>query len=190
MKRKAQYLAIFTTGAVLLFAVIALNSRSSGQAADAKKGSEKMTFPVKKSKEELKKQLTPEQYRVTQQCGTEPPFTNKYYHNKETGTYDCIVCGNPLFTSDTKFESGSGWPSFFKPVDSNSVREVVDTSHGMVRTEIVCGKCGAHLGHVFDDGPMPTGLRYCVNSASLNFEKVDSTEAAKAPDTTEDKKAE
>ncbi len=189
MKKKVYHLAVFTLGVMLLFAVIAACSSSSSETADAKKGSGKMSFEVKKSKDELKKQLTPEQYRVTQQCGTEPPFTNKYYHNKETGTYDCVVCGSPLFTSDTKFESGSGWPSFYRPVDSNSVREIVDTSHGMVRTEVVCGKCGAHLGHVFEDGPEPTGLRYCDNSASLDFEKVtDTTEAKKSADSTGEKK--
>lgn len=119
--------------------------------------------------ERLKEQLSPEQYRVTQQCGTEPPFTGKYWNHKAKGTYHCVVCELPLFASETKFESGSGWPSYFQPVDNEAVRELQDTSHGMIRTEIRCGRCDAHLGHVFEDGPRPTGLRYCINSAALQF---------------------
>lgn len=121
------------------------------------------------NKEELKQKLTTEQYNVTQMCSTEPPFKNKYWDNHITGMYSCVVCNSPLFNSDTKFDSGTGWPSFFKPINDKSIIEIKDTAYGMVRTEIQCSKCHAHLGHVFDDGPRPTGLRYCMNSASMNF---------------------
>jgi peptide-methionine (R)-S-oxide reductase len=124
-----------------------------------------------KSKEELKKELNEIQYYVTQEKGTEAPYSGEYYKNKDVGIYDCVVCGSPLFTSETKYDSGCGWPSFYLPVSKTSIVETVDNSHGMSRIEITCGNCGAHLGHVFNDGPKPTGLRYCVNSASLNFKK-------------------
>ncbi len=123
------------------------------------------------SKEDLKTRLTEQQYRVTQQCGTEPPFSGKYWDTKIPGVYHCIVCDQPLFTSKTKFSSGTGWPSFWEPVEEESLRHLQDTSHGMVRTEIRCGNCDAHLGHVFDDGPEPTGKRYCINSAALNLKQ-------------------
>ncbi len=119
----------------------------------------------------LRTRLNDEQYRVTQQKGTERPFQNTYWDNKEEGMYRCIVCGEPLFSSGTKFESNSGWPSFYAPVSEDNVEAERDLSHGMVRTEVKCQNCGAHLGHVFDDGPKPTGLRYCINSASLDFNK-------------------
>jgi peptide-methionine (R)-S-oxide reductase len=114
-----------------------------------------------------KDRLTPEQFHVTREGGTERPFTGKYYNHHEPGTYYCSNCGAPLFSSETKFESGSGWPSFYQSLDPKAIKTVEDNAHGMRRTEILCARCGAHLGHVFDDGPRPTGLRYCVNSLSL-----------------------
>jgi peptide-methionine (R)-S-oxide reductase len=120
--------------------------------------------------DELKSRLTDEEYFVTQQCGTEPPFSGKYWNEKTAGTYRCVVCGVDLFDSASKFESGSGWPSFFEAVADGRVDEKQDVTHGMVRTEVTCANCGAHLGHVFPDGPKPTGLRFCVNSASLSLE--------------------
>src|SRR6204780_84725 len=124
-----------------------------------------------KTDDEWRKQLTPEQYQVARQCGTEPPFTGKYWNLHDDGTYTCVCCGEKLFSSGTKFESGSGWPSFYAPLDEKNVKMIEDTSHGMRRVEVQCAHCGAHLGHVFPDGPNPTGLRFCINSASLNFEK-------------------
>ena len=132
-----------------------------------------MTDKKDTSPEALRERLTPEQFHVTQEKGTERAFTGRYFDTKTPGMYRCICCGADLFSSDTKFDSGTGWPSFFAAVDPNKVRVERDTSHGMIRDEVLCGSCGAHLGHVFPDGPKPTGQRYCINSASLELDAED-----------------
>lgn len=131
-----------------------------------------MADKIRKSEEEWARELTPEQYRIVRQKGTERPFSGEYVNEHADGTYTCVACGEPLFTSETKYDSGSGWPSFYAPVAPDVVEEHADNAHGMRRIEITCSRCGAHLGHVFPDGPRPTGLRYCVNSASLRLEKA------------------
>jgi peptide-methionine (R)-S-oxide reductase len=126
---------------------------------------------INKTEEEWRRELTPEQYRVTREKGTERPFSGEYENTKEAGTYVCVACGNPLFSSETKYDSGSGWPSFYEPLSDESVTTESDERHFMERTEVLCSRCDAHLGHVFDDGPQPTGQRYCMNSVALKLEK-------------------
>jgi methionine-R-sulfoxide reductase len=157
--------------AFILTVLYSCNSQVKENANHKTATSMDATTKVMKSEEEWKKILTPEQYAVLREKGTDRPFTGKYYLTTDNGVYKCAACGVELFTSDMKFESSCGWPSFDKEIAGGKIKTVTDRSHGMTRTEIICANCGGHLGHLFDDGPTTTGLRYCVNSSSLNFIK-------------------
>lgn len=171
MMKYLSYVAIFAVAVALGFGCV----RESGATDDNESGatssdeSNDMEFEVEKTDDEWREQLTAEEYRILREAGTEPAFNNEYNSLKADGTYICAACGQELYSSDDKFESGTGWPSFVRPIEADNVAERSDTQFGMTRTEIVCSRCGGHLGHVFNDGPRPTGLRYCMNSAAMDF---------------------
>ncbi|WAC13297.1 peptide-methionine (R)-S-oxide reductase MsrB [Dyadobacter pollutisoli] len=175
--KKSLLLAMLGTVAVLL--QNCYGQSSSEQTTQTKKSAEYShtdTSKVNKNNNDWQKILSPEVYQVARLKGTERPFTSAFEHSKEIGTFYCAVCGNPLFKSDAKYESGCGWPSFFEPINKKSIIEAKDNSLGMRRIEVMCGRCKSHLGHVFDDGPPPTGLRYCINGVVLDFEKAKTAE--------------
>ena len=155
--------------ALPLFALTLVACGAAFQSGTVQAGKSSPKFPVQKTTAEWKKQLTEEQFNILREAGTEPPFHNKYWDKHTAGTYRCAACDQELFSSDTKFDSGTGWPSFWKPVDAKKVVEKKDSTFLMERTEVLCSRCGGHLGHVFDDGPKPTGLRYCMNSGAMKF---------------------
>lgn len=154
-----------------IFTFILISSIGLHSCTAQNKKMNKEEYQVQKTEAEWKAELTPEEYNILREKGTEIAFTGEYWKNYKDGIYHCAGCNTALFKSDTKFKSGSGWPSFWEPINEKNVKTVEDRSYGMVREEIVCGVCGGHLGHVFNDGPKPTGLRYCINSASLDFEE-------------------
>jgi peptide-methionine (R)-S-oxide reductase len=156
---------------LFLLALVSMAACGQQQVSPALKNNDTMEYEVKKSDTEWKQLLTPMQYSVLREKSTERPYTGIYDKFNEYGTYYCAACGAELFDSKTKFDAGCGWPSFYDPAKPHNVKEITDSSHGMVRTEVVCSKCGGHLGHVFDDGPEPTGKRYCINSAALVFKR-------------------
>jgi peptide-methionine (R)-S-oxide reductase len=173
----------FITAIIAGFIALTLQNCYGQSAADQGKPAQKApeyshteTAPVQKNNNDWQKILSPEVYQVARLKGTERPFTSEYEHSKEIGTFYCAVCGNALFKSDAKYESGCGWPSFFEPISRKSIVEATDNSLGMRRIEVMCGRCKSHLGHVFDDGPPPTGLRYCINGVVLDFEKAKTAE--------------
>lgn len=157
----------------IIFTIILISSLGLISCNAQNKKMEDQEFKVTKTATEWKADLSPEEYHILREKGTEIAFTGKYWENHKDGIYHCAGCNTPLFKSDTKFKSGSGWPSFWKPLNEKNVKIVIDKSHGIIREELVCAVCGGHLGHVFNDGPKPTGLRYCINSASLDFDEKD-----------------
>ena len=177
MNKGFLWLSLSVALIVVLFVFIAnqiklMDSRSNEEPVASNTDTDKIVL----SNEEWEKRLSPEVFHIAREKGTERPWSSKYEKFNEIGTYYCAVCGNALFESDTKFESGCGWPSFYKPISKTSIVYAADNSYGMHRTEVTCGKCGSHLGHVFDDGPPPTGLRYCINGVVLDFEKAKQAE--------------